>query len=379
MTTIAQQLLSWCGSLLAAFAMGYSVIAWLAARAPVRSVPLTPREAPPVTMLKPLCGAETETYECLRSCCDQAYPEFQIVFGVAEPHDPAVAVVQRLQKEFPRRDLRIVVDRRQHGSSRKVSNLINMMPAARHEILVLSDSDVRVPRDYLAKVAAPLADSGVGIVTCPYLGTPRRGLWSCLGSMFINEWFTPSVRVAAMTGSRSFAFGATIAMRHQVLASIGGFTAIANQLADDYRLGESTRRLGLRTVLSEVVVETCVVERSFAELVRHELRWLRTIRAVRPFGYGCLFITFGVPVAAFGTALAGAAAFPVGMLAITILARVMLHLGTRRPGSSAIRLFIIPLRDILSIGLWAWGFATRRVRWRDDHYRVSRDGSALPV
>jgi ceramide glucosyltransferase len=302
---VAHTGLQWVGFALAACAMLYGVAVWAAMSLRTRRSQFTSRDLPPVTILKPLCGAEPETYECLRSFFDQAYPEFQVIFGVCDPQDPVVAIVNRLQGEFPLRDLQMAVERRQHGSNRKVSNLINMMPLARHEYLVLSDSDVQVKRDYLAKVVAPLLDDGVGIVTCAYRGCPRRGLWSLLGALFINEWFIPSVRVAAMAGSRAFAFGTTIAMRREVLAGIGGFTAIADQLADDYRLGELTRRQGLRTVLSEVVVEVCVAERSFGELIRHELRWLRTIRALRPLGYGLTFITFGVPVPARCCSLRG--------------------------------------------------------------------------
>ena len=355
MTWIGHSGFVWAGFALAAPAMAYAVIALAAASRRIRSSPFVPRDAPPVTILKPLCGAEPETYECLRSFCDQAYPEFQVVFGVCDSQDPVLAIVERLQREFPQRDLSLAIDRRQHGSSRKVSNLINMMPVARHEFLVLSDSDVRVERDYLAKVVAPLHDDGVGIVTCAYHGNPRQGLWPLLGSLFINEWFMPSVRVAAMAGSRSFAFGATIAIRRQVLASIGGFMAIANQLADDYRLGELTRDLGLRTVLSEVVVETCVAELSCADLIRHELRWLRTIRALRPLGYGFSFVTFGVPVAMLGALLAGGAAAAVGMLAVTALARILLHLSLRaRAGVRAVPICGSPVQGCIepeSLGL----------------------------
>ena len=197
--------------------------------------------------------------------------------------------------------------------------------------------------------------------------------------MFINEWFTPSVRVAAMAGSRSFAFGATIAIRRHVLASIGGFMAIANQLADDYRLGELTRRMGLTTVLSEVVVETCVDERNLGELVRHELRWLRTIRAVRPVGHALSFITFGIPVAALGSLLAAGAVSVLAMLAITVATRIMLHSTLRNPGAALLQLLVVPLRDTLSFALWGWSFATRRVHWRDDHFQVTRDGSVQSV
>src|SRR6185437_5883696 len=265
------------------------------------------------------------------------------------------------------------------GSSRKVSNLINMMPLARHEYLVIADSDVRVAPDYLAKVVPPLLDSRVGIVTCPYLGRPRPGLWSLVASVFVNEWFMPSARIAALFGSRAFAFGATIAIRREVLTAIGGFAVIANQLADDYRLGELTRRVGLRTVLSEVVVETCMAERSLGELVRHELRWLRTIRAVRPLGYSFAFISFGVPVAVAGAVLSRGSAASLIMLALTVTARLMLHAIVRGPRLSATPPWVLPVSDFLAFALWCWGFVTSHVHWRDIRYRVARDGSLHPI
>jgi len=370
-----------CGTALAAAAACYTLASWVAVirmrrKAATASLPDRP---PPVTILKPLCGAEPELYECLRSFCDQAYPSFQIVFGVRDRDDPAVAVVSRLRAEFPAADLAVAIDRRQHGNSRKVSSLINMMALARHDFLVIADSDIRVERDYLAKVVAPLLDAKVGIVTCLYRGNPRPGFWSLLGSMFIDEWFMPSVCVTAMAGSRSFAFGATIAIRRQVLARIGGFEAIASQLADDFRIGELTRGLGLRTVLSEVVVDTCVDERTLSDLLRHELRWLRTIRAVRPAGYSFSFITFGLPVAALGTLLAGGARPAVIWFGATMLARLMLHSAVRRTNSALWHLLLLPLRDGLGLTLWAWGFAARSVHWRNDRYRVIRDGSVHPI
>jgi ceramide glucosyltransferase len=370
-----------CGIAVAASAAAYTVAAAIAVRVKLKGdYSVRPGEAPAVTILKPLCGDEHELYECLRSFCDQDYAQFQIVFGVADGADPAAEVVSRLQREFPKLDLKLVVDRRQHGSSRKVSNLMNMMPLAQHDFLVISDSDVRVPRDYLSRIVPPLLDPDVGIVTCPYRGVPRRGLWSLLGSMFINDWFIPSVRVAALYGSRAFAFGVTIALRRQVLAGIGGFAAIANQLADDYRLGELTRARGLRTVLSDVVVETCVDERSFGDLVRHELRWLRTIRAVRPLGYGLSFITFSVPVALLGCAISRGARPAIALLGVTALGRIALHLRVRGTASGITRDFaVLALREALSLALWAWGFVTRRVHWRDDRFRVTRDGSVQPV
>ena len=360
--------------------MTYGLCALVAVYAPVRSAAAGGGGGlPAVTLLKPLCGVEPETYECLRSFCAQSYREFQVIFGVSDAADPVIAIVRRLQEEFPHRDLQLVIDRRLHGSSRKVSNLINMMPAVRHEYLVLSDSDVRVGEGYLAKVVAPLTDPEVGVVTCAYRGVPRRGMWSRLGAMYINDWFMPSVRVAAMTGSRAFAFGATIALRRSSLAGIGGFATIADQIADDYRLGELTRRIGLKTILSEVTVDTYITERSFADLVRHELRWLRTIRAVRPVGYGFSFVTCSVPVALIGALLCGDVPAGRSVLAITAAARLMLHLKTRQKSAGVAQLLMLPCRDAMTLMLWTWSFATRRVHWREDRFLVARDGTAQPI
>jgi ceramide glucosyltransferase len=374
-----QAVLLWCGTTLAAAGAAYAVIAWWATRWAPRASHPTSAPLPPVTVLKPLCGAEDELYGCLRSLCDQHYPSFQIVCGVRDPEDPAIAVVRRLQRELPQVDLELVIDATQHGSSRKVSNLINQMRVARHDFLVLADSDVRVPAGYLAGVVAPLLDHSVGIVTCPYRGVPRKGLWSLLGSLFVNDWFMPSVYVAALFGSRAFAFGATIALRREALETIGGFQALADQLADDYRIGELTRQKGLRTVLSEVTVETFMDEPSLRELVLHELRWLRTIRAVRPAGYAAAFPTFYLPVTALGAALAGGSPAALTLLAVTVIARLMLHSAVCRPRLALTQLWALPLSDGLALALWCWGFATREVHWRQARYVIARDGSVHPI
>ena len=377
----AQVWLNGFGAVLTALAMGYALAAWTAVRRASRAAPQhqPAAELPPVTVLKPLCGREAGLYEDLRSFCEQHYPAWQIVFGVRDPHDPALDAVRRLQAEFPRLDLQIAINPIQHGTSSKVSNLVNMMPLARHDYLVIADSDVRVGPDYLGRVIAPLLDEGVGIVTCVYRGRPRPGLWSLLGSLFINEWFIPSVRVAALCGSRSFAFGATIALRRETLAQVGGFAAIANQLPDDYRLGELTRRRGLRTVLSEAEVETCVDETNLNGLLQHELRWLRTIRTVQPFGYALGVITFAVPVACIGSALAGGSAVTLAMVGITAGARLMINSTPRKSRSPLAQLWLVALNDFVGFGLWCWSFATRRVHWRRACYRVARDGTIHPI
>jgi ceramide glucosyltransferase len=168
-------------------------------------------------------------------------------------------------------------------------------------------------------------------------------------------------------------------MRREVLQSIGGFSSIVDQLADDYRLGQLTRRLGLRTVLSDMVVETCVDERSLAQLVRHELRWLRTIRAVRPLGYSLAGITFSLPVAALGALLSSGAKAALAFLAVAAFARVMLHCTGRNIRTALSQLWALPLADVLGFALWCWGFATRRVHWRQDRFWVARDGTVQPI
>ncbi len=287
-----------------------------------------------------------------------------------------MAIVERLRRERPHLDIQLSIDRKQHGGNRKVSNLMNMMAHAHYDVLVLADSDVRVQRDYLARVVAPLNDEHVGIVTCIYRGCPRPGLWPLFGSLFINDWFIPSVRVAAMSGSRAFAFGATIALRRDTLSIIGGFHSIANQLADDYRLGELTRRAGLCTVLSDVVVETMVSDMTLRHLVQHELRWLRTIRTLNPLGYRFLFLTFSLPIAALGNLLAANSMVTIGMLMMTVVTRALIHTSTRAPRASLVGMLLLPGRDVLSLALWSWSFVTRRVRWRDSHFDIAHDGSA---
>lgn len=378
----ARQWLLWLGYGFAFAAMAYGLLCVFATR---RKKPRA-RQAwrgggsmPPVSILKPLCGAEPETYECLRSFCEQNYGEYQIVFGVCEPDDAAIPVVRRLQREFPDLELILVVERRRHGSNPKVGNLINMMASAYHDYLIVSDSDVKVDAEYLTRLVPALLDPGVGLVTCGYRGVGRAALWPLLGTMYINEWFIPSVKVAALLGYRSFAFGATLAVRRETLARIGGFDALSDQLADDYRLGELIRAQGLSTILSEVEVETVVGERSAAALISHELRWRRTIRNLSPYGYGFSFVTLGVPVTALQLWLSRGTALAAALFGVTALARLAVHLRARPPGASPLRLLLVPLRDALHLSLWIWSFASRRVQWRDDHYRVSRDGAARPV
>ncbi|SDR25212.1 bacteriohopanetetrol glucosamine biosynthesis glycosyltransferase HpnI [Paraburkholderia tuberum] len=331
-----------------------------------------------VSVLKPLCGAEPRLYENLRTFCEQRHQHFQLVLGVSSPHDPAIAVVRRLQAAYPKRDIELAIDTRVHGSNLKVSNLINMAARARHDVIVIADSDIAVDPDYLDSVAAPLADPNVGVVTCLYVARGVGGFWPRVGALFINEWFAPSVRVAHAMGSRRFGFGATLALRRATLERIGGFEALKNCLADDYWLAEHVRALGLQTVLSRVMVATDVIEPTFAALWQRETRWLRTIRSVNPPGFGSLLITFPTPwlltSAGQTVSLATCAHAPFAAVvasasatAVCVGARLLLHLRAARRARTFWRdLPLVPLRDTLLALQWLVSAFGSHVVWRGE-------------
>jgi ceramide glucosyltransferase len=351
-----------------------AVLTWQTRRATRKLLGLRP-----VTVLKPLCGAEPGLYENLRSFCQQNHPDYQIVFGVRDYTDPALAIVDRLIAEFPLLPIDVVVNPQQHGSNRKVSNLINMSMRARHDVLAISDSDTVVGYDYLTTVTAPLCDHKVGLVTCLYHAVPTRGIWSQLSSMYINEWYVPSVLVAWLFGYRGYVSGQTLCLRRDTLRSIGGLQAIANQLGENYRLGELIRGLGQRIVLSPYALKTQHHELNIDSLTRHELRWMRAIHVVRPLSFPLLFITFSFPLAVLGIALT--AAEPLhwnawGLFQSAVMARLALHFVSRLRGNKppAREFWLLPARDLLTC--WAWGrsFFTTRVTWLGSDYDVAADG-----
>jgi ceramide glucosyltransferase len=376
----AHQLWALAGLVLLGVAAAYTAVAVLASVVwHLRALRLpTGAWRPAVTILKPLCGAEPELLENLRSYCRQDYPQFQIVFGLRDGSDPAVETIERLRQEFPAVQIDVVIAETQHGSNRKVSNLINMLPRARHEILIIADSDTRVRAGYFDGVTAALREQQVGLVTCLYRCIPGRGLCSRLGAMYINDWYMPSVMLAWLFGHREYVSGQTIALRRQTLDAIGGFRAIANHLADDYQLGEAVRGLGLRTFLSHYVVATVEHQPGTKDLMGHELRWMRTLRALAPAGFRFLFVTFTLPLAAVGCALAAMAphAGLSGLVAVTLVGRIILsclpRLAERRIPASD--LLLLPLRDLLLCWMWSHAFLGSRVRWRGREFEVDRHG-----
>jgi len=337
---------------------------------------------PPVTVLKPIRNDDGQLYANLRSFCEQDYPAYQVLIGVRNADDPAVVVVDRLAKEFPHLDLTCIVTGVPIGSNRKVSTLDVLSRSARYDNLVVADADMRVGPDYLGTVVAPLADPSVGLVTCLYRGVAVGGIASTLGAMFINEWFFPGALVGARLGPLRNAFGATLALHRDTLASIGGFEALADHLADDYEMGAMVSHRGLRVVLAPYLVTNIVVEQDLRSLVLHELRWARTFRTVRPFAYAFSGASHGIPMAVLALVAAGPTRVAVVLLALNILIRcggrvaLYQHLGVPLRWWTT---WLVPFRDVLSFALWALSFLGREVQWGDERFRVDAGGRLHPV
>ncbi|HET8920242.1 MAG TPA: bacteriohopanetetrol glucosamine biosynthesis glycosyltransferase HpnI [Xanthobacteraceae bacterium] len=361
----------------------YALFAIWAARSFVRRPRPTPlANCPPVTILKPLHGAEPDLYANLASFCRQDYPApVQVLFGLSDSADPAAAVVRRLIADFPDRDLDLVINARRHGANAKVSNLINMQPAARHEMIVIADSDIVVPPDYLTNVTANLSQPGVGLVTCPYRGVGANGIWSRLAAAGIDYHFLPNVLVGLKLGLATPCFGSTIALTKTTLTKLGGLQSVADQLADDYELGMAARRAGLSVVIAPFIVAHVCTEQSLRESLLHDIRWARTIRAVDPFGFAGLAVTHAVPLALIGFLLGGltpAALVVAAALACRFALQAELHrlfqLGNGW-GISRGNFWLGPVRDVLLFVVFVASFFGRGVEWRGHRYGVRADST----
>jgi ceramide glucosyltransferase len=329
----------------------------------------------PISILKPLHGEDARLYENLRSFCEQRYPAYQIVFGVRDSDDRAIPVVERLIAEFPGKDLALVVDPTVVGSNFKVSNLENMMALAKHDVFVIADSDMQVAPDYLAAVTAPLADPTVGLVTCLYRGRAVAGLWSRLGAMFVNHGFLPAALIGELMRPGNACFGATMALRRDTYTAIDGFASLRDQLADDYALGAAVRRIGQRIVLSDHLVDTVIAEPGLGELLRHELRWARTIRLLAPFGFAASVLTHPVALALVAAVLGGLSLPMLGFLALIVAFRLAtVRLLDRALGLPPAELWLVPLRDLLSFGVFVASFLGNQVAWRNRTFRIAADG-----
>jgi ceramide glucosyltransferase len=387
--------------ILAALAAGLSAIGvvqvisgWAAVRRFAARNPRLPADegaVPPITVLKPLHGDEPLLEEALASICGQDFPIWQVVFGVQDSDDTALPVVRRLEARFPECDIAVVVDPTLHGPNRKVGNLINMLSAAKHDVLVIADSDLHVAPDYLRRLAAALRAPGVGLVTTLYAGLPLppplvrfaaqgrgegsapRRLPGILGATQINQCFLPGALLARTLG-RQDCLGATMALRRDTLARIGGLPALVNHLADDNVLGRLVQGLGLKVRLADTVPATTVPETTFAALWRHELRWARTIRALVPVQFAASVLQYPLAWAALAVLLAGGALWSLAWFAAAWAIRALTARGIDRALGLAFAspVWLLPLRELMSVAVMAASYAGREVDWRG--HRLQAEG-----
>jgi ceramide glucosyltransferase len=341
-----------------------------------------PDYAPGISILKPVRGIDFGTYENFESFCRQEYPEYEILFAVNDNADPAVPIIQRLMAHFPERRIRLFVGAEHLGANRKVNNLARLAQEAQHEILVLSDGDVRVGPNYLREVVAPFAEAGTGAVTCFYRAIAEKNLGAELEAIGAASDFFAGVLVANSTEGMSFALGASIATSKRWLGNIGGFAVFADMLADDYELGHRISKAGGRVVLSREVVWTMYPAQTARGFWNHQLRWARTVRLCRPFSYFGLLFTHGLP-----WALLAAVAAPAKWIAATyLLAYLVLRLvvawtvGVWGVEDDVLRrrLWLVPFRDLLNFGVWLASFASKRITWGGDEYSLSK-GRMIPI
>ena len=355
----------------------YSLCLWSAARflqalkTPDKSV----RPTQPVSILKPLRGTDPEMYESFRSHCLQDYPEYDIIFGVSNANDPAIQLVQQLKAEFPQRPIRLMVCPERLGSNTKVSNLAQMVRQARYEYIIVNDGDIRVEPDYLRRVLAPLTDPKVGLVTCLYRGIANATLGSRLESLGISTDFAAGVLVAqTVENGIRFGLGSTLAFRRRDLQAIGGFEALVDYLADDYQIGSRIAALGLKVKLSDVVVDTFLPRYTLRGFFDHQLRWARTVRDSRFWGYVGLGLTFALPWALLALIFSRGAVWVWALLACTAVMRFAVAIVFGKcvlKDHQAMRsLALIPVRDLVAMLVWIVSFAGHRIVWRGDHFSL---------
>jgi ceramide glucosyltransferase len=377
---LAIQLSFWALLLLVTASAVYQLLclysAWLFFRS--SSVPSATAFAPPVTVLKPLRGAEEWLHETLASFCTQDYPNYEIIFGVRDATDPAIDVVKRLRAAYPQTTIKLVINPTAIGTSAKVSNLHNLLQEAQHELLVISDCDARVTPDYLRTVVAPLSDARVGLVTCLYRPIGSHNFAALMEGLGLMGEFAQGVLVARWLDGVKFAFGATAATRRSVITQFGGFAAIADRLGDDFLLGNLTAQAGYEVILSPYVVETVIPPYRFAEMFRHQLRWARSTKFRRPLAYVGLLFTHTTALS-----LAALLAFPESALiwAVSVAALVLRLLaawliGVRGFADRRLRryFYLLPLRDLLSFMVWIVSFCGNTVYWCGDRYRLQPGG-----
>jgi ceramide glucosyltransferase len=332
----------------------------------------------PVSILVPLCGDENGLYERLCALCRQDYAgPTQIVCGVQDSNDPAIAVVRRVAQDNPCQRIDLTISARSHGRNRKISNLLNMVPLAEYDIFVVIDSDILVGPDYLGHVVGALQRPGVGAVTCLYSGIMGRDLWSLLSAMAVNTYFVPNVVTAMRFSMARPCFGATIVLTRDMLERIGGFREYSDCLFDDYAIGAGVRAEGQEVVIPPLVLGHVCLERSAMDMMRNQLRYARTIKAIDPVGNAGAIITHPFALAAVAAAFGNSEGIALMVLAFgcrILLCKALEH---------SLRLdrhqyWLLPLRDLISFGVYVAAFFGDHVRWRGERYRLLANGTIVP-
>lgn len=332
-------------------------------------------DLPPVSILKPLKGTDPEMYASFRSHCLQDFPSYEILFGISDANDPAVALVERLQREFPGHAIRLVQCKQSLGANGKVSSLAQLAAAAENDVLLVNDSDIRVAPDYLRTVITELQVSNTGLVTCLYRGVPANTIASRLESLGISTDFVPGVLAAKqIEGGLHFGLGSTLAFRRNDLEAFGGFEAVVDYLADDYEIGKRIADRGLDVTLSRSIVDTFLPTYGFSGFLSHQLRWARTIRASRPGGYAGLLLTYTLPWAALCILLARGATWAWTLIAIAVAVRIIMAwvtaISVLNDLNTARSLWLLPVRDFLAPLLWLGGIFGRKIVWRGQEFEL---------
>ena len=364
--------------LLAVAPLAYYVLASVAAlrffrRERARSLPpLTP----PVSVLKPVRGLDFGSYENFLSFCLQDYPDYELLFAVNDDKDPAVPLIQRLQREFPERRIRLFAGAERLGANRKINKLARLVREARNDILVISDGDVRVGPRYLREVVAPFADPRTGLVTCFYRGIAEKNLGAELEAVGTSSDFFSGVLMAEWFEGMTFALGASMVTTKSWLDRIGGLATIADKHSDDYELGHRVAQAGGKVVLSREAVWTMYPAQTPRGFFEHQVRWARTVRLCRPLSYAGLLFTHGLPWAVLAAVVAPARWIGAAYVAAYVILRMAMAwaVGVWGVGDDVLRrkLWLVPLRDAIHFGVWLVSFGSNRITWAGDEFEIQK-------